>query len=107
MSGRARGEGLPFSEAMESRDDRDPERAIAADIIAREVDFFSIGTNDLIQYAIAVDRLNEHISHLTSPASAMFASSMIADAVMRTTYGWVCVRDGGEILLTPLLLGSA
>lgn len=85
-----------------------PSAALSACTLAREVDFFSIGTNDLIQYAIAVDRVNESIAHLYQPThpAVLQLLKMISDGAHENNI-WVgiCGEMAGDIVLTPLLLG--
>ncbi len=104
-----RAEGLAFSESMEVGAMIEiPSAAISADILAKEVNFFSIGTNDLIQYAIAVDRLNEHIAHLyepTHPAIIRLIRMTVEAAHVNHLWVGVCGEMAGDIALTPLLLG--
>ena len=85
-----------------------PTAAIMADLLAREVDFFSIGTNDLIQYSMAIDRTNERVAHLYAPThpSVVRLLKMVADAAhANDIWVGVCGEMAGEVLCTPLLLG--
>jgi len=100
-------EGKPFDNIPIGIMIETPAAAITADILAKECDFFSIGTNDLIQYIMAADRLNESVSHLYSAHQP---------AVMRTIYNVIkagkdagiavgmCGEAAADINIIPFLL---
>jgi len=104
-----RHEGIPFNEDIEVGVMIEvPSAALTSDYIAQEVDFLSIGTNDLIQYTLAVDRVNENVSHLYNPLhmSVLRLIRNIIDAGHK--YGkWVsmCGEMAGDSSLTRILLG--
>jgi phosphoenolpyruvate-protein phosphotransferase (PTS system enzyme I) len=85
-----------------------PSAAIIADLFAPEVDFFSIGTNDLIQYAVAVDRVNERVASLyqpTHPAILRLLRDVFAAAEHAKKPTAVCGEMSSDILFTILLVG--
>ncbi len=85
-----------------------PSTAVMADLFAKEVDFFSIGTNDLIQYTMAADRMNERVSYLYQPYSPAILRlvKMVIDAAHREgKWAGMCGEMAGDELAIPLLLG--
>ncbi|MDQ7052999.1 MAG: phosphoenolpyruvate--protein phosphotransferase [candidate division KSB1 bacterium] len=85
-----------------------PSAAIIADLISREVDFLSIGTNDLVQYLLAVDRGNERIAYLYQdlhPAVLRTIRDVVQAAHRNGTWVGVCGEMGGNPLATLILLG--
>ena len=104
-----RAEGIAFDESIEAGAMVEiPSAAVIIDLLAKEADFLSIGTNDLIQYLMAVDRLNDQVAHLYEPAHP---------AVLRTLKGiieggnaanvpvGICGEIAGDPIYASLLLG--
>lgn len=85
-----------------------PSAAMMANEIASEVDFFSIGTNDLIQYTVAVDRVNPYVSHLykpTHPSVIRLMDITVRAAKDNGIWTGVCGEMAGQLTITPLLVG--
>jgi phosphotransferase system enzyme I (PtsI) len=85
-----------------------PSSAIMAEELAREVDFISIGTNDLIQYSLAVDRSNDLVAHLyrpTNPAVLRLVGKVIAAGKAENVGVSMCGEMAADPLMVPVLIG--
>lgn len=85
-----------------------PSAAVISDILAKHIDFFSIGTNDLIQYTCAVDRMNQKISHLYNqfnPAVLRLIKMVIDNAHKEGKWVGMCGESAGDQRMIPILLG--
>lgn len=104
-----RGRGIPFNEQIQIGTMIEvPSAALVADLLAPHVSFFSLGTNDLIQYTMAVERGNENVAHLYKPTH--MAIVRLIDHVVKISHKhglWTCVcgQMASDPMLVPLLVG--
>ena len=101
--------GIPVSDSIEVGIMVEiPSTAVMADVFAKEVDFFSIGTNDLIQYTMAADRMNERVSYLYQPFNPAILRlvKMVIDAAHKEgKWAGMCGEMAGDEIAIPILLG--
>lgn len=104
-----RNEGIAFSDEVQVGIMIEiPSAAVISDILAKHVDFFSIGTNDLVQYSLAVDRMNEKISYMYdpyNPAVIRLIKMVIDNGHKEGIMVGMCGEMAGDQLAIPLLLG--
>lgn len=104
-----RSEGIAFNDSIKTGIMIEiPSAVLVADLLAKEVDFFSVGTNDLIQYSLAIDRTNEHLSHLYQPLNPAILRSLkiVADAArLAGIESCICGEMAGDPEYLPILLG--
>ncbi len=104
-----RAKGIPFDESIERGAMIEiPSAVMIADHIAREVEFLSIGTNDLVQYTTAVDRINDRVANLYRPAHPAVVEMirLTVEAAHRNgIWCGICGEVGSDLNLTPLWIG--